>query len=232
MTELSPAVTRMREIVADNAALLKREGFRKRRTGFNREVADGLVQVVYFWMAPKEPPAWTPVPGLRERLYGTFRIDFGVRVPEMTRRNVFQGSWTNIYNCHLQESVGDLMNVKSPGGFLWDLDDPDASNHAAQGLTDFGLPWLDQFRSATDIIDAFQKSGWRPMGLYPASALDIVDLLRARGDMAQARVVIEQYVGSPVLHTHAEYLEGYLKGRGYDDLVPMITTRAWSASGS
>lgn len=75
----------MLRIVTDHAALLKGLGFSKRRHAFNRSVHDGLVHVVQFQMAPKEPPAWTEVPGLRERLYGTFRLNFGVHVPEMTR---------------------------------------------------------------------------------------------------------------------------------------------------
>ena len=74
----------MRQIVGEHAPSLKAAGF-KRRHCFNRHADDGLVHVVYFWMAPKEPPAWTEVPGLRERLYGSFRLDFGVYVPEMNR---------------------------------------------------------------------------------------------------------------------------------------------------
>jgi hypothetical protein len=57
----------MAAIVADHAPMLKRAGSRKRRHGFNRAADDGLIHVVHFWMAPKEPPAWTEVPGLRER---------------------------------------------------------------------------------------------------------------------------------------------------------------------
>ena len=95
----------MPEIVAANAPHLKSAGFRKRRHCFNRRTDDGLVHVVYFWMAPKEPPAWTAVPGLRERLYGHFRLDFGVWVPEITRGGTPKSNWVNEYNCDLRMTM-------------------------------------------------------------------------------------------------------------------------------
>jgi hypothetical protein len=75
----------MNAIVDGVAPFLKTAEFRKRRSTFNRGRPDGVVHVVNFWMAPFEPPAWTEVPGLRERLYGSFRIDVGVFVAEMNR---------------------------------------------------------------------------------------------------------------------------------------------------
>lgn len=51
----------MARIVEDHAPALKKAGFRKRRHSFNRDARDGLVHVVHFWMAPKEPPAWTEI---------------------------------------------------------------------------------------------------------------------------------------------------------------------------
>jgi Domain of unknown function (DUF4304) len=86
--EKAPLATAMEQIVEDAAPLMRASAFRKRRHSFNRTMPDGLVHVVSFWMAPFEPSAWTEVPGLRTRLYGTFRLDFGVYVPEMNKSGV------------------------------------------------------------------------------------------------------------------------------------------------
>jgi hypothetical protein len=60
-------------------------------------------------MAPKEPPAWTEMPGLRERLYGKFRLDFGVHIPEIRRMGAPVPGWINEYNCQLRQTIGQLL---------------------------------------------------------------------------------------------------------------------------
>lgn len=113
----TPEAEAMAKVVARHAPLLRVNGFKKRRHCFNRPVADGLVQVVNLRMAPKEPTVWTEVPGLRERLYGLFRLDFGVYVPEMTRSGAPRTAWINEYNCHLRRTVGDLLPDQT--GSFW-----------------------------------------------------------------------------------------------------------------
>ena len=214
----------MTAIVADHAPLLKRSGFRKRRHGFNRAADDGLVHMVHFWMAPKEPPAWTEVPGLRERRYGSFRIDFGVYVPGMTRNGTPRSSWINDYDCQLRETVGRLLTGEWTD-FWWPLDDPAASSKAGEALQAVGLPWLDRFPNAVAILDEFDRVGPIEIGTHPAGALDVADLCRARGDFARERRVLEAYVAEPVLYSHAKYLRGYLNQHGHVDLSDRITTR-------
>jgi hypothetical protein len=108
----------MAAVVADNAPLLKEHGLRKRRHSFNRPVKDRIVHQVNFWMAPNESPAWTEVPGLRERSYGTFRVDFGVYVPEMNRMHTPSGPWINDYDCNLRRTMGQLM-LNTDAGVWW-----------------------------------------------------------------------------------------------------------------
>ena len=154
----TPEAARMSAIVAEHGPLLKGLGFRKRRHSFNRLRQDGIVHVVYFWMAPKEPPAWTEVPGLRERRYGSFRLDFGVYVPEMTRSHTPRSDWVNEYDCHLRRTIGHLLPGE-PSNVWWLLDDPGASDAAGRALTEFGLPWLDNFASRASVLDAFERLG-------------------------------------------------------------------------
>jgi hypothetical protein len=172
---VTPEAQAMAAVVAEHAPSLRTRGFKKRRHFFNRPVADGLVHVVSFWMAPKEPPAWTEVPGLRERLYGSFRIDFGVYVPEMTRMHTPRSAWINEYECHLRRTVGHLLPAHE-SDFWWRLDDPGAAQDVGGALQQHGLPWLDEFPDRRAVLDAFEAHGPFPLGLSPAGALDIADV--------------------------------------------------------
>lgn len=214
----------MSAIVSDHAPLLKGLGFRKRRHSFNRLQADGIVHVVHFWMAPKEPPAWTEVPGLRERRYGSFRLDFGVYLPEMTRFHTPRSDWINEYDCDLRRTIGQLL-PGSTDDVWWDLNDQLASDVAGQSLREFGLPWLDRFPNREAVLNAFEELGPLPIGLSPAGGLDIADVYRAIGDREAERRTLEQYVSRPVLRSHATYLAEYLVQRDHADLVPLITLR-------
>ena len=213
----------MAVIVREHAPLLEQAGFRKRRHCFNRLAGGGLVHVVLFWMAPKEPPAWTEVPGLRERRYGSFHLELGVYVPEMTRSHTPRSGWINDYDCQLRRTIGRLMG----GGdedFWWRLDKPDASLLARGALESYGLPWLDQFPDRDAVLAAFEKAGSLAIGLSPAGALDIADLYRAVGRAADERRTLESYVARPVLRSHAVYLAKYLQQHGHADLVTLIRT--------
>lgn len=109
-------------------------------------------------MAPKEPRAWTEIPGLRERRYGAFRLDFGVYVPEMNRGGVPRGPWINDYNCQLRVTIGRLLTGEH-GDFWWSLGEPEASAKAGEALRGVGFAWLDRFASAQDILDEFDRVG-------------------------------------------------------------------------
>jgi hypothetical protein len=224
MAQTTAEGQRMREIVDSNAHLLKAAGFRKRRHCFNRTVADGLVHVVNFWQAPKEPPAWTEVPGLRERLYGTFRLDFGVHIPEMDRFHKPRGPWINDYDCNLRRSIGQLIEGDDAPDRWWPLREAQVADRAEDALRRYGLPWLDSFPDASVVLDAFDQIGPLPMGMSPAGGLDIADLCRSRGESQRERLVLESYVAKPVLASHRETLVNYLIKHNLDDLVARITT--------
>ena len=222
MSDKRPHAERMAEIVAARAPSLKKVGFRKRRHTFNRLADDGIVHMVTFWMAPHEPAAWTEIPGLRTRRYGSFRIDFGIYVPEMNRMGSPRGAWINTYDCQMRQTMGQLMG-QSSGDLWWPVDDPDSSAKASTVIETFGLPWLDRFMNDTSIISTFEREGPFPVGLSPAGPLDVADLCAARGDTTRARSILEEYTSSPVNMGHIQYLTSFLEARGHSDLVSRIT---------
>ena len=199
----------MARIVGLLAPRLKGAGFRKRRHTFNRRTGDGLVHVLVFWMAPKQPPAWTEAPGLRVRLFGSFRLVLGVWVPEMTRVGARPSDWVDDHQCQLRRA-----------GPWCALDDEDADSLAMSTLEEQALPWLDQFGSKQAVIDRFESDGALAIGLTPAGDLDIAELQQALGHAADARLTLERYVGRGMHRTHADYLAEYLPGVGHADLVP------------
>ena len=138
-----------------------------------------------FWQAPKEPPAWTEVPGLRERLYGTFRVDFGVYVPEMTRTGAPRSDRVNEYNCHLRRTIGQLLN--NPKDLWWPLADPAADEWARAAIAEHGLPWLDSYADHEAVLTTFKQGGPGALGMAPAAPLDIAEMLRTHSTGRQTR---------------------------------------------
>ena len=216
----------MKTVVAMSAPDLKAAGFRKRRHCFNRVVPSGMVHVVNFWMAPKEPPAWTEVPGLRERLYGSFRVDLGVWVSEITRGKQPKppGAWVNEYNCDLRVGLSQVITGEF-GSRWWSLEDPSSATIAREGLLASGLPWLDQFPDQDAVVGAYEHANepWE-VGMTPAAALDIAQIHAARGHVEDERRTLERYVAAPVHPGHASYLRDYLPAIGHQDLVASVTT--------
>ena len=215
----------MAEVVKANATLLRDDGFTKRRHCFNRVTPAGLVHVVNFWQHPKEPPAWTEIPGIRERGYGTFRLDFGVFVPEMTRMHGAHSSWVNEPTCDLRMTIGQLIHGNGQGDWWWPLSDTNAELVAASALLEHGLPWLDRFRHQDDVLDGFRTVGPLGIGMSPGGALDIAQMLTGLGQHAEARAVLENYLQQPVHQNHATYLADYLPSIGHPDLVPRVTAK-------
>ena len=213
----------MKAIVAANAAALKEAGFRKRRHCFNRPTADGLVHVVFFWQAPKEPPAWTEVPGLRERLYGSYRIDIGVWAPEMTRMGTPRSSWINDYDCQLRMAPYEMLTGDDAGDLWWPLNEPDAATKAGDYLREHALPWLDRFTDKPALLDRFETEGLRSLGMNDSGALEIAELYQTTGHPGDARRILEEYVSRPIGHAgHADYLREYLPSIGQADLADRV----------
>lgn len=218
----TPEASRMADVVRANAGLLREAGFKKRRHCFNRRTASGLIHVVNFWQHPKEPPAWTEVPGLRKRLYGTFRLDFGVFVPEISRGEAPRAAWINEYDCHLRRTIGHLTHGDALADWWWPLADPDAEEVARSAVAEHGLPWLDEFPDHDAVLNNFRRLGPLGIGMTPAGPLDVAAMLDGLGRHGEARAVLEEYANEPVVQGHAYYLADYLPSIGHADLVPRV----------
>ena len=215
-----------KSISAAMSQVLKPAGFRKRANSFNRTAQDGLVHHVSVQLGAYDPSGKHAVPGLLPDLYGRYRVNLGVFVPEMNRSGAPRSKWINDYNCQLRWGLGDFL----PGGFdqWWDLRDRLSVEEVNRELTTKVLPHFEHFNSADQVIDAWHEQGPRAFGpITPnAAALDVADLLIARRRRDEAKRLLETYVESVSLgdHTgHKQYLREYLTGRGFGPLAQQVS---------
>lgn len=136
--------------------VLKPAGFRKRANSFNRSARDGLVRHVSVQLGSYDLSGKHTVPGLVPDLYGRYRINLGVYVPEMNRvgsekyvdkRLQLQPRW----------GLGDLL----PGGFdqWWDLRDRLSVEEGSRVLAEDALPRLDSYDNADRVLEAREAQG-------------------------------------------------------------------------
>lgn len=216
----TPTAEAMKQIVAAAAPLLKSAGFRKRRHTFNRHVEDGLVQLVNFQMGPYDPSGRPDVlAGIRVNMHGLFTINLGVFVPEMDRQGPPRSSWINDYNCQLSKRIGELMPEQND--VWWPLDFEPSKEQAIDALREAGLSWLGQFTNRQVILDKFRTGDDEELGMGPAAALDIADLLLATGNIQVAEQTVRNYLARDDLgRPHRDYVENdYLVQRNLRHLL-------------
>jgi hypothetical protein len=216
----TPTAEAMKKIVGEAAPMLKAVGFKKRRHTFNRAVEDGLIHLVNFQMGPYDPSGRPEVlAGIRLNLHGLFTVNLGVFVPEMDRGGPPLSSWINDYNCQLRKRIGELMPEQND--VWWPLDFEPSQQQAIHALQDFGLPWIDQFTERQVIIDVFRSDDEEALGMTPAAALDIADLLLATGHTEAAEQVVRTYLArDDIRKPHSDYLATeYLEMRNLRHLV-------------
>ncbi|WP_328332124.1 DUF4304 domain-containing protein [Kribbella sp. NBC_00382] len=216
----TPTAEAMAQIVAVAAPLLKSAGFKKRRHTFNRRVEDGLVHLVNFQMGSYDPSGRPDVlAGIRVNMHGLFTINLGVFVPEMDRDGPPRSSWINDYDCQLRKRIGELMPEQND--VWWPLDFEPSQEQAIDAMRDMGLTWLGQFTNRQVILDKFQAGDEEELGMTPAAALDVADLLLATGNIQAAEQAVRDYLArDDVRRPHRDYVENeYLELRNLRHLL-------------
>lgn len=217
---LTPTAEAMTQIVAVAAPQLKSAGFKKRRHTFNRRVEDGLVHLVNFQMGPYDPSGRPDVlAGIRVNTHGLFTINLGVFVPEMDRQGPPRSSWINDYDCQLRKRIGELMPEQND--VWWPLDFEPSQEQTIDAMRETGLTWLGQFTNRQVILDKFQAGDGEELGMTPAAALDVADLLLATGNIHTAEQTVRNYLArDDVRWPHRAYVENeYLEQRNLGHLL-------------
>jgi Domain of unknown function (DUF4304) len=144
----------LRQVVAAVAPDLEIENFRKRRHCFNRSTGPGAVQVVSFQLKRVNARPGFPVPPALAR--GSFTLNLGVYVGALDQGSV---KWVDEADCQFRQRIGALLQGhdhdrravepwSSRADIWWSLADVGLAIEAARvSLRDFGMPWLETFRS-------------------------------------------------------------------------------------
>ena len=191
----------MAAVVSEIHPLLKAVGFRKRRHTFNRSSEPGVTQVINFQMAQRLPPGAEPIPPVRLDLYGMFTVNFGIAIREawdLSRRGGQRfPDFVNDYDCEIRERLGQIIGKQ--GDTWWPLsEDAHAlAREVGTAIFDHGIEWLDRRGTRSSILELYDAGGLRALPL--PTALPIVMILRHRGAMEQAAVMLRAYY-EPVTH--------------------------------
>jgi hypothetical protein len=199
--------------------LLKAGGFTKQRNTFNRTTAPGVVQVVNFEMPRRSPPTRPPGSAHVARLnsdidavmYARFRVGLGVWLSRVESALIAPGATSTPTvipgpRCHLRATLADLMGLQ--GDWWWSLrPEPDLQGQViSDGLSEIGLPWLDRWRTPTQIVDAYEASDDIPIEVLKAPLL-IAILFADEGRQHDAAVVLRDYLQTVTFPPHADFVE-------------------------
>jgi len=190
------------EIQAGLKPYFKQQGFRVRGRIFNRKTSDGLTQIVGIQMGRFDPPGTTPIPEIREDLYGQFTVELAVFVPELHELEfgAKPKDWVHFGYGHLRARLGELCGEEQD---LWWPAKPGEAvvTDLLLRLNSAGLPYLERFATREKIIAAWTGKEPRILGCEPSRQMVAV-LLATRGERARARELLR-----------AEYLEATHAGR-------------------
>lgn len=180
-------------------------GFRKKARTYNRRTGGGLVHVVNLQAGPYE--LGEEIPGLRPNLWGLFTVNLGVYIPELDpdertvpRKNIPE------YVCRIRTRFGELVGRE--GDLWWPLGEswPDSAADVVRCLDEFGLPFLERYRTPEDVISRWVLDA-EEHRLSNAARVDVARLLLKRGDSERARSLLQEQYDRVELKGHREYLE-------------------------
>ena len=186
----------------------KSRGYRKRGRTFARDLESGVSHIVNLQAGPSEPPGFTPVPHLRESLYGLFTVNVGVFLPEVSTalgdpvpRNVQE------YHCQIRGRLGPLSGAHED--YWWDATQPAAaSEEVLELLGQHALPLLDQLDSPDQVIMELPALARRPGLNISPWRITLAVLLLNRGEADTAQRLLEEQIASARHHPgHASYVK-------------------------
>jgi hypothetical protein len=173
------------------AAALKPLGFRKGGNFFNRQSADGLVQVVGFQSGQAI-----------SILHGSFTVNLGVYVPVVAEceGNEAKGRYVTDAHCEIRSRLSAVARVGSD--VWWPLDDTAGKSGEliSDSLVEAGVPFLDRYGSYASIIARFEADGSLPFHNPGRSALVVALICRRMRDEGAADRFFQRAVSLSAHH--------------------------------
>jgi len=191
--EKSAFAKNLDQIQAEVNRFLKPLRFRKNSRSFNRPADDGLIHVINFQMGRFEIGPPSPIPELRENFYGKFWTNLGVFLPCVysVERSQPIPTFLQEYDCQIRTRLGTLAFGHDQ---TFEISD-DVSTLAGTIVTlldQFGLPFLEQFRNYTDVLNYFESHGAYPQMNSGRATFEAAIISHALGRPDQAQHYFEQ----------------------------------------
>lgn len=186
---------------------LKKNGYRKRRRTFNRNLDNGLVHVINFQMGSYPPANFVEIPNIRPNLYGRFTVNLGVFVPEIHRieRSKEVPDFIHEYDCEIRARLGHLITPSVD--IWWSLEHHHdiLCKEMLQLIDDHALPYLSRFSTRQAIIWEWKRHG-KDIGLPPRGNLSIAIILASQGKLEEATDLIQKEISGTQRTSYAEFV--------------------------
>lgn len=186
-------------------AKLKPLDFKKNGRTFNRELEDGIIQVINFQSGQYPVGESYVVPGLRENLYGKFVVNLGVCVESLFKIQypTENKKYYKEYECQIRDRLGTLLKGRD---YWWTITDDNKviTEEIIVGLETKGLEWFSGVDTKEKIINNY---GHLPYRSSPRAKLDIALLVWFDDKEKGSELFREYYKNIPLARTgHKDYV--------------------------
>jgi hypothetical protein len=133
------------------------------------------------------------IPGLRESFYGKLAVNLGVLLPCVYRIEDQQKppAFVHDYHCTVRERLGRLAFGEDQWFELVD-DTPELATTVVGLIDRFGLPFLEQFGSYSDVLTYFQEHGRLPFQTDGRACLEAAVVAHEIGEEDLSRGLLEK----------------------------------------
>lgn len=157
----------------------------------------GLTHAVNFQMGEYPIGEHYVVPGWRESVYGKFAVNLGVFLP-----CVYAAEWPGPAPAFISEAVcriRDRLRTTPNGREVWFeiKSDTDAlSKTLVRAFDQYGLPFLDRFRTYEDVLTYFEEHGDLPSSNETRATFEAGLIAHHLGDLEMARKYLSKAASS------------------------------------
>lgn len=192
ITEMTTDFKTQLDIVEkDVFAKMKPLGFKKNGRTFNRQLDNGIIQVINFQSGQYPLTDNYEIPGLRENLYGKFVVNMGVCVENLFK---FQFPTENKkyykeYDCQIRTRLGTLLTGQD---YWWKITDDNTkiTEEIILGLETIGYDWFVGVDTKEKIIN---NLGNLPYDCSPRVKLDVALIVWFDNKEKGENLIMEYY---------------------------------------
>lgn len=184
---------------------LKPLGFKKNGRTFNRQLDEGIIQVINFQSGQYLIGRGYEISGLRENLYGKFVVNLGVCIESLYKFQSPTGNkmYYKEYDCQIRSRLGTLLTGQDHWWTITD-DNTKITHEIIEGIETKAFEWFSGIDTKEKIIS---NNGQLPYDATPRAKLDIA-LIVWFDDKVKGSELVKDYYRNiqPAKSSHKEYV--------------------------